>query len=205
MQRHNKLHLHYLAIDKDNRIVHTVFKDNNDNSGIPEFTPSGYKCYEMSEEEALYISYLMIKPVKKGNGQGSHYFDPVTRIVTNDKGEQMFSPETGNAYTHSKDDNVKYFVEELSEADAKLYRDTLKKVKELDLEYKELEKNLSDKYNEIQNAIEKHVSGITLLHEKLCKILAISGYNEFKHKIHVDKDGKVYMVPKNAVINLEDL
>jgi len=45
----------------------------------------------------------------------------------------------------------------------------------------------------------------TELHDHLCKKLAICGYNEFKNKVHVDANGKVFIIDKDVIVKAEDL
>lgn len=198
MLKHNRMKSH-VVIEPDNRIFCTA-GGIGENYQVPTIAPTGDRCFELNDNETLWIAYLLQR------AKHNYYFDPVTRQITNDKGEVMlFNPQTGNSYAHTKDDNIKQYVDMVTPEEAKQYLDTLKEIKSKELEYKQMEEAIHGKYNEIQESVQKHMKVVSELHDKLCKILAISGYNEFKSKIFIEPDGKVFIINKDVNIKLEDL
>lgn len=189
----------HVVVESDNRIFCTA-GGLGENYQVPTIAPTGDRCFELDDTEALWIAYLLQR------AHHIYYFDPDTRQITNDKGEVMiFNPQTGNSYAHAKDDNVKQYVDMVSPTEASIFLETLKDIKIKELEYKELESQIHSKYAELQESVQKHMKTVSELHDKLCKILAISGYNEFKNKIFVEPDGKVYIINKDINIELKDL
>lgn len=105
----------------------------------------------------------------------------------------------------SVDNSIKIYVCEVDKERTEYFRNTLKEFVSLRDESIELKKQYLETMNKLNNAITSHERVVCELHDHLCKKLALLGYNEFKHQIFVDHDGKVFIAPKDTMITKEDV
>lgn len=105
----------------------------------------------------------------------------------------------------SIDKSIKIYVSELDQERTEYYRNTLKKFVDLRDESIELKQKYVDVLQELNNSITEHERVISEMHDHLCKKLALLGYNEFKHQVYVDADGKAFIIPKETIITKEDV
>jgi hypothetical protein len=188
--------IHYIILEDDNKI-RTVLGMNLPNFKVPERDPHNCRCFEINIDESLWISHLIDK--------GPLYFNPNNRQVTNEKGEVMFGMMNGNQSTYTAGKDSKIYVDTISTEEATSFLTSLKNFKIEEEKIIELQKELDKTYQEYNQKLSKHVEIVSNLHDKLVRVLAISGYNEFKNKIHIDSDGKVYIIDKNVHVKASDL
>lgn len=195
MQQPNKL-VNSVSLDNDNKVI-TIVSSNLKNAYIPPKDSEGNRCIPISIAETLVLSHFHKKKII--------FFDELTRVITNDQGEIMFGMMNGNQATYASGDECKVYVETIDKSKAQEFLSTLKAFKLQEKVVIQLQEKVQEEFNLMHENLGAHVNVLTKLHEELCKILAISGYNEFKNKIHIDPDGKVFMIDKSVDVKIEDL
>jgi hypothetical protein len=122
----------------------------------------------------------------------------------------MFSGKNSVSSVATQEDpslnkTLKIFVQELDADRVKAYRETLYKFLEIKVRADELRTLYLETLKEMDKITRPHQVVVTELYDHLCKKLALLGYNEFRHKVHVDADGKVFIIDKDVVIKREDM
>lgn len=123
--------------------------------------------------------------------QGKNSQSVVTQITPNTPAES--------------DKTLKIYVCELDDDRTSAFRSTMKSFLLLNEEVELLKSQYVELTRKLFASIQKHEFVCTELHDHLCKKLAVVGYNEFNHKVHVEDSGKVYIIDKSIEIKAEHL
>lgn len=190
-----------IKIDKNNLICTILAKNYGKNSSFK------FKREELIDTTQIPVSIDIALYCTYNHGKIEMYYDEKNNQVTSKGGTILFNPTNGNSATYVSDSIDKMYVESIEENDTKKYLETLKawesvykEVLDLEKKKEELQKELNSKTELLLANIEIHRQHVSYLHDLLCKPLAISGYNEFKHKIHVEEDGSVFILNKEALV-----
>lgn len=185
-----------ISVDNDNKICNLACNPSR-KSKLQPIDNNGQRLYELSCNEIIRACILIKK--------NALYFNPENRDFYNEKGEVMFNANNGNSSTYLVNDKSKEYVCKIDKNKAKQFLDSLILIKNEEIRYNEIKNKLDKQLFKVNQAVTDHIAVLENIHDEMAKELAMSNYNEFKHKIHLDEDGSLYIIPKQTQIELSDL